>query len=58
MRYKIFLCQDTNRSVVCDYMCSLHGLVLQPALVLEVKLLQILQRDVLLFFSASQAQPL
>lgn len=37
---------------------SRHCLVLQPALVLKMKFLQILQRDVLLFFSASQAQSL
>lgn len=45
---------------VCVCVCegSRHALVLQPALVLKVELLQILQRDVLLFFSASQVQPL
>lgn len=37
---------------------SRHCLVLQPALMLEMEFLQILQRDVLLFFSASKAQSL
>lgn len=37
---------------------SPHCLVLKPALVLKMEFLQILQRDVLLFFSASQAQSL
>lgn len=35
---------------------SRHCLVLQPALMFKMEFLQILQRDVLLLFSASQAQ--
>lgn len=35
-----------------------HGLVLQPALMLEVELLQVLQRNVLLFLSAPPVQSL
>lgn len=58
-KYTPFLMQTCHKSQDCAHTCcSPHGLVLQPALVLKVKLLQILQRNVLLLFSASQVQPL
>lgn len=38
--------------------CSLHCPVLQPALMLKVELLQVLQRDLLLLLPAPQVEPL
>lgn len=49
---------EKRRRVGARCEVSRHGLALQPVLVLDVELLQILQRDFLLFLAAAQVQPL